>query len=154
MTIVAFDYQAWARLFPEFTPAVTEPMANRFFATATLFIDNTDTSPISADPPNGRRGDILNFATAHIAKLLAGTNTDAPTTLVGRLSQAGEGTVNVATELGVSPDSPSRDWWVQTQYGFFVWQATAPYRTAIYVPAPPEFAGPPFPFASPFGRVF
>jgi hypothetical protein len=140
VTIVAFNFQTWAARFPEFIPAVTEPMADRFFAEACLYINNTDSSPISADPPNGPRAMILDLATAHVAKLYKGTNTDPASGLVGRLSQAAEGSVNVSTELEPGAE-PSRAWWVQTPYGFSVWQATAPYRIGIYIPNPPDTFG-------------
>jgi hypothetical protein len=146
VTIVAFNYQTWALAFPEFIPTVTEPMAQRFFATACLYINNTDSSPISADPPMVVRPLILDLATAHVAKLFQGTNTDPASGLVGRLSQAAEGSVNVSVELEPGAE-PSRAWWVQTPYGFAVWQATAPYRVGIYIPNPPQQdsfgAGPP-----------
>lgn len=154
MTIVTFDYTAWSTRFPEFSN-VTQQQADELFIEACQFINNTDCSPIGADPTTFQpRALILNYTVAHLAKLFFGTAADgAPTSLVGRLAAAAEGSVNVATELA-GQDSPTRDWWTQTPYGFSVWQLTAPYRIGVYIAPPAEFAGPPFPFASPFGRVF
>lgn len=58
-----------------------------------------------------------------------------PPGIVGRISQAAEGAVSVSAELAVAQSS-SQAFFVQTKYGYQFWQATARYRTMLYVGAP------------------
>ncbi|MCG0994723.1 DUF4054 domain-containing protein [Acetobacter indonesiensis] len=52
--------------------------------------------------------------------------------LVGRISAARMGSVDVQTDAG--PVAGSQGWWLQTPYGAAYWAATAFLRTARYVP--------------------
>ena len=137
--IVTFSYADWSALFPVLAASVAAPAAQMYFNMATLYVDNTPSSQIVDSSVGGQRETILNLATAHCAALFASINGQPPQTLVGRISDASEGSVHVGTDM---PDLPgSAAWWAQTPYGFAAWNAMAPYRMAHYRPAP-RYCGP------------
>lgn len=133
--IVAPDYTAWTKLFPEFLPTITLPMYTLYFGAACMMVDNTDCSRIQAGAPLFQRDNILAMTTAHVAKILGGSNGAPASGLVGRISDATEGTVSVSAEWA-SQVSAQSAWWLQTPYGAMAWQALAPFRTMVYVPPP------------------
>ena len=152
---VVFNYQAWVQQFPEFS-AVSANQAQGYFDLAELYYSNWGWT--AAIP---KAATLLNLLTAHLAFLLAprdsngnpaATGQDA-SPLVGRVSNASEGSVNVTVELE-SSSSPSEAFFSQSKYGYMFWAACAPFRTAHFVPAPRR--GPnrgPFapPYYGPFG---
>lgn len=144
MGIVAFQYQLWAKRYPELAPSVDEMLAGMYFTEATMYCDNTQCSPICDE---AQRLMLLNMLTAHIAALNAALNCQPSSPLVGRISNASEGSVSVQTELEGELASGSRAWFAQTKYGLAYWQATSQYRTARYVPNPARVVDP---FALPF----
>lgn len=132
MAIVVFNYTNWIARYPEFAtlangvnPAVVAPLC---FDEAGLYCNNTNGSPVLSIPI---RTQLLNMLTAHIVFLNYGANGQAPTQLVGRISSAGEGSVNVSTEMKM-PGSAA--WFMQSKYGAAFWQASAQYRMMRYVP--------------------
>jgi hypothetical protein len=132
--VAVFDYAFWATVYPEFSNIV-EAQADECFNLATLYLDNT---PISAVPLTNATGQpvrirILGMITAQVAQLMYGSTIQPISPLVGRVSNAAEGSVSVATELN-TPVSAA--WFTQTRYGLMAWQALAPYRIARYVPPP------------------
>lgn len=130
MAIVAFDWIAWSTRYPELSQYVTQPQAQLFFAEAQLYCDNTDTSPVDNVTT---RATLLNMVTAHIAALNAPLG--APSSpLVGRISAATQGSVNVSTEMNLEPGSSQ--WFAQTKYGMAFWQATRRHRMFRYVQGP------------------
>lgn len=138
--VVAFDYSAWSALFPEFSTTVTEPQADALFAAATVLHRNDGGGPVSIAQIQTTA---LNYVVAHLAFLQYGTN-DSPggkSGAVGRLSSATEGSVSAQFDYGEVTKSEA--FWVQSQYGAFYWQMTAPYRTARYLPNPCQLV-PPF----------
>ena len=125
--VVTFNYAAWAARYPEFA-GVNEPAAQAYFNEATLYCRNDGGGPVQAA---AIQSTLLNMLTAHIAKLNAGTNGAGPAELVGRISDAQEGSVHVSAEL--PQDLPgTAAWFLSTNYGLAFWQATAGYRTARY----------------------
>src|SRR5208282_6034259 len=75
---------------------------------------------------------LLNLLTAHIAQLFApAKNGQSPSTLVGRINTASEGSVSVGAEF---PATPAASWYITTQYGAAYWQLMLPFRTARYLP--------------------
>jgi hypothetical protein len=123
--IFEFDYDAWSALFPELAPSISDVQATLYFGIAETVVDNSACSVIPIAP----RGTILNLTTAHIAKLFGSIDGQPPTPLVGRISNASEGSVSVQVEFEATQ---SAQWWVQTSYGALAWQAQAPYRMALY----------------------
>lgn len=142
MSVFVFDYTAWSALFPQFSTTVSAPQAQLYFNMATLYVANTDCAIIPYDPtltpPVTTRGDILNLTTGHIAQILAGSNTQPVSPLVGRVSDATQGSVSVSAEWANAPASAG--WWLQTPLGALAWTAMAPFRTAQYRALPGRFA--------------
>ena len=128
MGVVVFDITVFRARYAEFA-LVPNAVINAYFAEATMYLNNTDNSRVS---DVGQRGVLLNMLTAHISALNSGVNGNAPSELVGRISSASQGSVSVSADMG--PTSESGAWYMQTKYGAAYWQATAPYRTAVYVP--------------------
>ena len=126
---VTFDYGKWQARYPEFR-TVSSVLAQAYFDEASLYLRNDGTGPISDD---ATQLTLLNMLTAHICKLNAAVNGVAPSDLVGRISDATEGSVSVSAEMGVVPGTA--EWFFQTKYGAAFWQATRALRTAVYRPS-------------------
>lgn len=146
MTVAPFVPNDWRAQFPEFA-TLSDGLAMGYFNRAQLLLDNTDSSVVPADPTTFfPRQMILYLITAHIARLSApNANGGQGGALAGRIANAAEGTVNVATE--VEGQLASRAYWSQTSYGLEVWQALQPYLSGFYVPpqrSPFPLAGAPF----------
>ncbi len=131
MSVVAFDSAAFLARYPEFS-SVSVPTLQAYFNEATIYLNNTDTSPVTDGSVGGLRSMLLNMLTAHIAALNSGVNGVAPSQLVGRIDQASEGSVSVHADMGAIPGTAA--WYMQTKYGAAYWQATATYRTMRYFP--------------------
>jgi hypothetical protein len=133
--VVVFDYDLWAAQFPELASSINSDQAALYFDFATLTVDNTGASFVL---DLSKRTNILNLVTAHIAMLLApisgpGGSMQQPSPLVGRLTQASEGSVSVSTDMA-APMAAA--WFIQTRYGAMAWQFMAPFRTALYIANP------------------
>lgn len=144
MAVVTFAYTPWAARYPELAASVNSALATAYFAEASLYCDNSDASPV-ADVTV--RAVLLNMLTAHIAALNAPLNGQPSSPLVGRISQAAEGSVSVQTQMDLPPGSAA--WFAQTKYGAAAWQAMAPYRQAQYFPGCPRVMDPYAPFGYP-----
>lgn len=151
-----FSYNAWVTRFPEFS-AVSAGLAQMFFNEAAIVWRNNGTSPCTNQ--SGAQPIIMNLLTAHIAALYAQSqNMAAPgepqdaNTPVGRISNASEGSVSVATDLGVNPSPNATQAWLnQTKYGFQAWSMMSTYRTMRYVPGMLQPGGLGWPSMQPFG---
>jgi hypothetical protein len=129
--IVSFDYVLWAATFPEFSATVSQPRAMSYFGIATTVHRNDGGGPVNNAE---QQLNLLNLATAHIAKLFAPPAPgQAPSGLVGRINSATEGSVSVQAAYSNNV-SEQMAFWIQTQYGALYWTATAPYRTMRYLP--------------------
>jgi len=153
---VTFDFPTWTTLFPEFSP-LSPALGAAYFAMATSsVIANTVTNPMFFDAtplaiPN-LTVDTFTYdvylATSHVAWLFCPKDaTGAPSSdasaaaspggMVGRISQATEGSVSVSTEYPMSPDASALEKNLsQTKYGQQLWTAMKPYRTAQYMAQP------------------
>lgn len=129
MAVVVFDYSVWAARYPELASSVSSTLAGIYFNEATLYLDNSDTSIVTDITV---RATLLNMLTAHIAALNAVLNGQASSPIVGRISNASEGSVSVQTQNDYPPGTVQ--WYQQTKYGAAYWGASARYRTARYVP--------------------
>lgn len=157
--IATFVYANWIAAYPEFT-AVSEPAAQGYFDIATIYLRNDGTGPL----PESRvslQTTLLYMLTSHIAWLYSpqlngvpdSTGPSPAPALVGRISQASEGSVSVTADW---PNATAQSaWFLQTKYGAAFWQATAAWRTMRYVPAPQRTFNPPFggPWSTPFGYL-
>ena len=110
-------------------PDVGPDLAQAFFNEATIYWRN-DGSGLVDDPV--LQTQLLNMLTAHFAARYATTNGNAPSGLVGRISQAGQGPVSLSTEFNVPPGTAA--WYLTTNYGSDFYVATQAYRTAHYRP--------------------
>lgn len=128
--VVVFDYAAWSALFPTLAASIDEPTATAYFTIAELYLSN---KPWSQVCNLTTRALILNLLTAHVATLFGSIGGNPPSPLVGRISQAAEGSVSVSVDF---PENANAAWFNQTPFGAAAWQAMAPWRTALYVAAP------------------
>lgn len=160
---VVWDWAYFQRRHPTLAEWMNPDMGQMFFDIATLFLDNTDGgSPImipgfgvvgsrcTGSPVRdiAKRQLLLSLLVAHIATLHAPVGGAAPSGLVGRISSAGEGSVNVSVDY---PQTPGAEWFTQTQWGAMFWQATAVYRLGRYYPPVVPLGGYSY---SRFGRRF
>ena len=146
---VTFDYSQWMQWFPDFVN-VGEPFAQGCFFRASQLCQNNALSPVVV----AALGDVtqlryfLNLLTCHICWLNAPQINGVPNTgagaapgspIVGRISQATEGSVTVVTELATGNMPQGMAYYAQTKWGLEYWQASAAYRQGPYVPgrAPP-----------------
>lgn len=126
---VTYDDQWWRARYPELAEWTSPAVAENYFGLAQgMLVGGV------CDVPTQQR--LLGLLTAHIVKLFAPVGGEAPSGLVGRISNASEGSVSVATDF---PANPSAAWFNQTTYGAMYWQATGRYRTFRYFPGPQPF---------------
>jgi hypothetical protein len=146
-TAVVFNYAIWIARYPEFAN-VSPDLAAAYFDEAGLYWTNRGWQASLSIAPT-----LLNMLTAHIAWLYAprdggqgnpSSTGQGASQLVGRISSAVEGSVNVSTELTAS-GSPSEAFFSQTKYGLSFWQATAQFRTARNAARPTIVANGMFP---------
>lgn len=126
---VVFNYSNWALRYPELAASVSSGLAQLYFNEATSYCDNTPQTPFT---DIGQLATYLNMVTAHIAALNAPLNGAPSSPLVGRVSNASEGSVSVQTQNDYPPGSAQ--WFQATKYGAAYWAATSQYRSMLYVP--------------------
>lgn len=137
MAVVVFSPATFRTTYTAFS-TLSDAQLNLAFELAQNYVSNDDCSPVPYSPPTVNvRADVLNLIVAHIAQIMFGVNGAAPSGLVGRISDASEGTVRVAVDM---PSTPGNAWWMQTTWGALAYQALAPYRTARYRANPGRFA--------------
>lgn len=130
-TPVVFDYSGWAARYPELAAFVIQATAQAYFNEAQLYCDNSPTSRIPNSAPMYQRTTYLNMLTAHIAALNAPLGTPS-SPLVGRISNASQGSVNVTAQMDVP--AGTAQWYAQTKYGIAFWTATTQFRSMLYAP--------------------
>lgn len=139
--VVVFDPAAFILRYPEF--AATPPaLLQMYFAEATLYLNNGCCSRVQ---DAAVREVLLNMLVAHIAWLngQGEGNPGANPSMVGRISSATEGSVSVQSQYA-SNTSQSMAFFTQTKYGAAYWQATARWRTMVYIPPVNPCCGPGF----------
>lgn len=134
MAAVIFDPAAFKARYPEFA-AVADLTLGACFTEAGLYLSNANTSPVQNDT---RRALLLNMLTAHIAFIGGKLAADGMPRPVGRLSQAGEGSVSAAFDY-VAATPGSGAWFAQSTYGAAFWQATSSIRGFRYVSQPTRY---------------
>lgn len=132
--IVVFDPTVFKVAFPSFA-TVADASLSFAFDLATLQLNNSCGSRVCDAT---LREKLLNLLTAHIAALAYGENGNPPAGIVGAITKAQEGSVSVGTDVGTIVYGQA--YYLQTQWGFMYWQATARFRTMVYIPAPPVCA--------------
>lgn len=129
--MAVFTYSLWALIFPELALYTNSAQATQYWTEATMLLDNSATSPVQ---DIGQRTMLLNLLTAHICQLRQALNGQPSSPLVGRISEATEGSVSVKAEMIAAPGSAQ--WYNQTKYGAQYWQMLLPFRSARYYPGP------------------
>lgn len=132
MAAVVFDPTAFKARYPEFA-AVADATLTACFNEAGLYLSNADNSPVQNIT---RRATLFNMLTAHVAYLGGLLSADGMPRPVGRVSQAGEGSVSAAFE---GPPPGSAQWFQQSQYGASFWQATCSLRGFRYLAQPTRY---------------
>ena len=132
MAAVVFDPTAFKARYPEFA-AVADATLTACFNEAGLYLSNADNSPVQNIT---RRATLFNMLTAHVAYLGGLLSADGMPRPVGRVSQAGEGSVSAAFE---GPPPGSAQWFQQSQYGAAFWQATSSLRGFRYLAQPTRY---------------
>lgn len=133
MASVVFDPVGFVAQYPEFTGIASASLTGSFNQ-ATFFCANTDNALVQDIPT---RTTLLWLLTAHITKLIYGTNDGAgnvtpPPGMIGRLEVAKTGTVDGKADMG--PPSGSAAWYNQTRYGAMYYAMVARFRSFRYVP--------------------
>jgi|SRR5215469_552203 len=133
--VVTFDYGTWAAQDPQQAAYISQQQATAAFNLATLQQANDGSGPIN-DAVIALT--LLNLVTSHVCALIypvsgPTSNPDPSSPLVGRISDATEGSVSVHAENDYPPGSAQ--WWQQSKYGSFWWEATAQFRTMRYLPS-------------------
>lgn len=128
--VVTFSPTAFKTAFPEFAIVADAALAMNF-ALATLVLNNSCCSVVK---DAALRETLLNLLTAHITQLRNGINGSPAGGLVGRVSDATEGSDSISADMGDVPFTAA--YFLQTQWGVMFWQATAAYRTFRYIPPP------------------
>lgn len=111
---------------------VSDPALNLSFTLATLQLNNGCGSRIK---DAAQRETFLNLLVAHITALKDGENGNPAPGIVGRVDKATEGSVSVSAVMDTG-NVYGKDYYMQTQWGAMYWQATARFRTMLYIPAP------------------
>lgn len=125
MTAVVFNAANFKARYPEFAN-VADATLGEYFKEAGFYLSNADNSPVQNVD---RRAVLLNMLTAHVGFLDGALSADGQARPVGRVSQAGEGSVSAGFEYG-TPGTQA--WFVQSQYGAAFWQATTALRGFRY----------------------
>lgn len=125
---VVFDYYAWVAQFPQFASISPSLVAGPVLKYATQYCVNDGSGPVTDAETQTC---LLNLMVAHICAILYGVNGNQPSELVGRITDATEGSVSVSADF---PTTPNNAWFVQTPWGAMFYQMCAPYRTMRYVP--------------------
>lgn len=126
--VVQFDLAKWRALFPQFSNVTDQQVEGPVWTLAQQYCRNDGGGPVC---DAGTQTELLNLMVAHIAQLLYGSTTQPVSPLVGRVSDATEGSVSVGTEF---PMNPSNAFFVQTTYGSLYWQLALPFRLGRYIP--------------------
>ena len=128
--VITFSYANWIAAFPQFSATVTESAATLTIIPIAQNICRIDGGSPVEDASVLTA--LFNMLVSHIAQLLYGSSTQALSPIVGRVSNATEGSVSVGTDYGVQPASAA--WYNQTQYGATYWKMIQGYTLGFYAP--------------------
>ena len=128
--IAQFNWTNWSAMFPRLA-GNGQPFVQIWWNVAgtPAYHANDGTGPVP-DLPTQQL--CVDLAAAHLVAINGSVDGASPNDIVGRISSAGTGSVNVSTQNDYSPGSAQ--WWQQTKWGSQYWEATAAYRTFLFVP--------------------
>lgn len=121
--VVEFVVAEFRALYPSIQ--ATDAQLEMYFEMAETFLDNT---PCSVVKNLEARKRLLYLLVAHIATLTG--QAEAGNNVVGRISNATEGTVSIGIDYGTMGNNER--WYLQTPWGAMYWQLTKKYRSAVY----------------------
>ena len=121
--VVVFDSSEFRLLYPSIS--ATDEQLEMYFAMAETFLDNTECSIVK---DLDARKTMLYLLVAHIALLSQQAENGNP--VVGRISNATEGTVSVGLDYGTMGNNER--WYLQTPWGAMYWQMSKKYRSMVY----------------------
>lgn len=128
---VVFDYDQWIVAFPQFATAPGEtPVTSVCLPIAEQYCRNDGGGPVQSIELQTQ---MLNLMVAHVCQLLYGPNGNNPSGIVGRITNASEGSVSVGSDF---PVTQATAWFAQTTFGAMFLQLAAPFRTMRYAPGP------------------
>jgi hypothetical protein len=125
--VVAFDATFFAARYPEFA-GIAGTTAPTYFIEAGLYLNNAGNSVVK---DLNTQYVLLHMLTAHLAELYDASSQRGSAPLVGRITDATQGSVKVHADMGGS--SPNAAWFQQTKYGADFWALTSRYRRARYI---------------------
>lgn len=134
--IVQFSYSNFIAIYPQFAGLSQPQVEQGALPIAELYCRNDGGGPVSTAQTQTT---LLNLMVAHVCQLMYCANGQAPAGIVGRISDATEGSVSVSADF---PTTPNNAWFLQTPFGAAFWAATAAYRTMRYVPGPQRIFSP------------
>ena len=134
--IVTFDYSSFIAIYPQFAGLSQPQVMQGALPIAELYCRNDGGGPVTKAETQTT---LLNLMVAHICQLMYGANGQGPAGIVGRISDASEGSVSVSADF---PTTPNNAWFLQTPFGAAFWAATAAYRTMRYMPGPFRITNP------------
>lgn len=139
--IVAFNYAQFLAQCPAFS-YISEPTAQAYFdIVGQSYLANTGQGGAGGVWNPAQKLVMMNWLVGHLLALFApDANGGAPSTLVGRINSAGEGSVNVGTEY--QPMTQAAAWYLQTPYGAAYWEMTKPFRSMRYRRGPTRIMQP------------
>lgn len=146
---VTFDYAQWVAVYTAFAAAPSQAQVEALVPIAEVYNRNDGVNALGSTA--ALQSTLLNMMVAHVVQLMYGPNGTSPggSGVVGRVNSASEGSVSVGVDWpGANPEAA---WFLQTEYGAMWWQATAQYRTAIYIPGSRRVMNP---WLYPFGGVY
>lgn len=125
--VVVFNAAEFQSQYPAFATVSSAALQNNFNL-ATLMLNNTCCSVVEDAPT---RQQLLYLLVAHLTALLNGANGQPASGVVGRVSDATEGSVSVSADLGAAPTTSQYIASLQqTQYGLQFLAMMTKYRTA------------------------
>jgi hypothetical protein len=133
---VTFNYATWSQMFPMFSTLTPDQVTGMALPLAEQYCRNDGGGPVTTA---ATQTNLLNLMVAHICQLLFGVNGQKPSPLVGRISDATQGSVSVRADF---PQTVNSAWYNQTPFGAAFWAATASYRRMTYLPGPRRFMAP------------
>jgi Protein of unknown function (DUF4054) len=131
--IVQFNYAQWIAnpLYAGFAATVDSDQAQGYFDIATTIHRNDGGGPVN---DAAQQLNLLNMVTGHLAALFAPPAPgQTPSTLVGRINSATQGSVSVQAAYSNNV-TEQMAFFIQTKWGALYWMATAPFRTMRYIP--------------------
>jgi hypothetical protein len=130
---VTITYASWVQIFPQFSVTVPKAIFDGFlWPTAQQFCRNDGCGQVNNTVTQTT---LLQLMLAHLAQLFFGSSGTAgsqpQSPLVGRITDASEGSVSVSTEMQGTVNSA---WFYQTSFGAAFWQLALPFRLGRYFP--------------------